>query len=220
MKYGKSRHTDLTILLFSIVLCVGCNFQNPRCANQVIERVIPITTPSNVFVSRFYNEFRPSRIVIVMPQSRSQQFRDQDKFAEALANQLRSAGIVDSVVVGESNTNRYTGMYARYDERELVDLSQFYNADAVLYCDLTSVSAFAPMHLGVSLTMVDARESVVLMAMNSMWDLRERRTANSFRQHTIRSNSHNGISVDVMYQSPVEFFNFAAWEISQYLKMY
>ena len=184
-----------------------------------VEYEYPTYTPSNYFVSSYYDQLRPRRVVIVTPQSRSSAFRDQEKFAEEFAVQLRNAGIVDAVYTGTDHACNINAIrQGQFDEYQLVRLSQLYNADAVIYCDVVSMTPYAPLNASVSLAMVDARESVLLLAVDGNWDVRDPAVARPFKKFTCRSTRQDNFDSELRLQSPTEFLSFIAAELSQFIQ--
>lgn len=205
----------LTSILF-VCFVVGCApIQDWRrkhfgCAggNEVVQFVesAPVPTPANAFVSTHYGKLKPRRVVIISPNNRMQLFPEQTKFAEALSFALKKKGVMETVVGKPCACDIHSIQAGRFSEDQLVQLAERYNADAVLYCDVVDFSAYAPLSASISLSLIDARESVVLLSTDGAWDLRNPDDANQFRM--LLSQYGDEAEIAMRFDSPSEFMTF------------
>ena len=215
------------LLLTSVV--AGCQtrpfwpHRHSDCASQTViegSTVVaqPDLSPANAFVSDLYAKLKPRRAVIVTPHNRNALFPEQTRFAEALAVALRRKGVMEAVVAAPTKCSINAIQSGRFDERQLVRVAAEYNADAVLYCDVTNFSAYAPLSASVSLSLVDARESVVLLSTDGGWDLRSPDDAHQFRSLLIQSGDQ--AEVEMKFNSPSEFMTFIGLLTADFISRY
>lgn len=207
---------ELRIVIFFctiaiLIVFVGCQFVSENESHLPAPVVTELRSPANVLVSRYYHSFRPKRIVIVVNEHGSHA-REQKDFAHFLANSLIATGCVDAVVASSTDCNLKHIRQGRFDLQQLVDLSWEYSADAVMYCDLADYSPYPALRASVSLTVVDAHESVALLAMNGVWDLRENSTRFNFTSF-LAQGANDGFHLRAMENSPTEFLNYVASDI-------
>ena len=213
--------TRFSLAAFGLCLAVllGCQTLPSFQSRAPISKPVRLTHPDNYFVSEYYTTLRPRRVVIVAPPSRFSNFRDQEKFAEAFALELRNHGVAEAVVAREPlDCNIHAIRRGQFDEREVIRLSQWYNADAVVFCDVTNLSAYPPMSAAVSAVMVDAWESVILFAADGKWDLSDGKTNRAFTARNCRANQRDKFATDIFQQSPSHFLEFVADELARFMK--
>ncbi|QEG23398.1 hypothetical protein [Mariniblastus fucicola] len=211
------------ILIASMVAIgglAGCRFiPSRRAALPVAVPQEPAcSTPANVLVSRYYRQLKPRRIVIVTPVSRTNRLQEQTMFAKSLAESLRQAGFADAVLAPPCSCDTHSIRKGKFNLQQLVDLSTQYSADGVLYCDVVSLSAYAPLQASVSMTLVDARESIAIMAVDGNWDLRNGQTQNAYRKYLSRVPENSDFESGVKFQSPMEFLNFVSVDIANFMR--
>lgn len=197
----------------------GCQpFRNRRLAKEtpLIEMRDP--TPSSAFVSPLYRQLRPHRIAIVTPANRMQEFHEQDQFAESLAVALREHGVFEAVVGSEVRCNLNAIQSGRFDEQQLVNLAAMYNADAILYCDVITMSAYDPLQASVALSIIDARESVVLFCSDGNWNLRDPNTKNAFRNF-LQFGGYD-YATESRLESPSEFVEYIADSTAKFVSQF
>ena len=203
--------------LIAVSAC-GCAYLHQQPQVEQLEFVAPVTTPQNVFVSPHFFARTPSRVAIVLPHNRIENFLEQDVFGQQLATELGNAGVAEAIVATgpyycRSNTIE-TGTINAY---ELVAVSKAHSADAVLYVDVTSISPYSPLAASVNLVLVDARESVVLMTVSHRWDLNDRTTAASFQAHRCKVTGQDGFASDIYAESPTTLLEFMAADLARYI---
>lgn len=209
--------TQLVFLLtIAAVVMTGCqSFRDRRAAKQVAPEVIRDPTPSSAFVSPLYRQLRPHRVAIVTPANRMQEFHEQDQFAESLAVALREHGVFEAVVGAEVRCNLNAIQSGHFDEQQLVNLAAMYNADAILYCDVISMSAYDPLQASVALSIVDARESVVLFCSDGNWNMRDPNTKNAFRNF-LQSGGYD-YATESRLESPSDFMEYVADSTAKFI---
>lgn len=211
--------------LFAFALCVsfcatGCQpFSSCRRARKVAPApVVKAPTASNAFVSPFFSELRPHRVAIVTPSNRMHEFHEQDQFAEALAIGLREHGVFEAIVGAEVPCNLNAIQSGQFDEQQLVNLASQYNVDAILYCDVIAFSAYEPLQASVALSIIDARESVVLFCSDGNWNMREPGTANGFQNFLQQGGAD--YATQSRMESPSEFVGYIADSTAKFISRY
>jgi hypothetical protein len=211
--------TLAVIVTILISVSTGCErIRSLRRGKEIPTAIVATPTPSNAFVSAHYSQLRPHRVAIVTPANRMQEFHEQDQFAEALAFSLRQHGVFETVVGSRVPCNLNAIQSGRYDEQQLVNLASQYNADAILYCDVTSFSAYDPLTASVAISIIDARESVVLFCSDGTWNLRDTATSNGFRNFLQRGGAD--YSIDSRLESPSEFVGYIADSTADFISKY
>ena len=201
--------------------CWPC--QHSGCAKKTLNEGSIVETqldlsPANAFVSVHYAKLKPRRVVIVTPHNRTSLFPEQTRFAEAFAAALRRKGVVEAVIAAPTTCSINAIQSGRFDEEQLVQVAAQYNADAVLYCEVTDFCAYAPLSASVSLSLVDARESVVLLSTDGSWDLRSPDDAYQFRSLLIQSGDQ--AEVEMKFNSPSEFTTFIGLLTADFISRY
>ena len=219
---SRSNATALFLCLSSIAIACtlsGCRFL-PSHQSSVVPAPLPhveFLTPANVLVSQYYQQLKPRRIVIVTPVSRSHPLPEQHNFAKALADSLRGSGFSDAVLAPSCDCDTLEIRKGKFDLQQLVDLSADYSADAVLYCDVVSFSAYSPLQISVSMTLVDARESIAIMAIDGNWDLRDLETQNAYLNYLSQDPVDTEFQRGIKFQSPSEFMDFVSIDLANFM---
>lgn len=216
----KNAHTALLLALTAVLFVSGCKpFLCIRRNQQtVVAPAAPDPTPSNAFVSPLYSRLRPHRVAIITPSNRMHEFHEQDKFAHALKVGLRKHGVFEAIVGAEVPCNLNAIQSGNFDEQQLVALANQYNVDAILYCDVNHFSAYDPLQASVALSIVDARESVVLFCSDGVWNTREPGTRGGFESFLYQNGDE--YSVDMRLDSPTEFMSYVADSTARFMSQY
>ena len=207
-----------TVFAAAVMSVAGCRFVPRRAAVKPMPiETRCVETPANVLVSQYYQQLKPRRIVIATPTSRTHLLPEQRIFALALADSFRQVGFAESVVSPPTSCDTQTIRKGKLDLQQLVDLSHEYSADAVLYCDVVSFSSYAPLQASVSMTLVDARESIAILALDGSWDLREMQTQNAYMNFLASNPAENEFQSGIKYQSPTEFLKFVSMDAAKFM---
>ena len=221
MNAKKSKAKTALLLLLGVVLFAsGCKpfLCIRRNRPVVVAPALPDPTPSNAFVSQLYSRLRPHRVVIVTPSNRMHEFHEQDEFALALVAGLRKHGVFEAVAGAEVPCNLNAIQSGNFDEQQLVNLANQYNVDAVIYCDVSQFSAYDPLQASVALSIVDARESVVLFCSDGVWNTREPETRSGFEMFLYQNG--DDYSVETRLDSPSEFMSYVADSTARFIGQY
>ncbi len=83
-------------------------------------------------------------------------------------------------------------------------------ADAVLFCDVTGCSPYAPMSIGLRAKLVHLRSGGLIWACDERFDARAPSVSNSARRFARDSGSARGDAVTAILQSPAAFAAYAS----------
>jgi hypothetical protein len=142
---------------------------------------------------------------------------EQSTFADALAQSFRQVGFADAVLAPSCRCDTEAIRKGTFDLQQLVDLSQDYSADAVLYCDVVSFSSYSPLQASVSMTLVDASESIAIMAIDGNWDLRNASTQNAYMNYLYGNPTDSDFQRGIKYQSPSEFLHYVSLDLARFM---
>ena len=106
----------------------------------------------------------------------------------------------------------------KFDEGEIAEISRQYNADAVAFLRVNEINGFAPMRTSVTMAIVDSNETVVVFAIDGIWDTANPSTRSEFINYSAGQNHSNPIPNDLQLQSPRALFAFAASQMAQAIK--
>ncbi len=209
----------VALLLCTSVSLMGCRRFQQRC--DTVETAIPVQptygTPANILISQYFHQLKPRRIVIVTPVSRTHLLPEQHRFADSLAQSLRHVGFAEAVLAPSCKCDTEAIRKGKFDLQQLVDLSQDYSADAVLYCDVVSFSSYSPLQASISMTLVDAGESIAIMAIDGNWDLRNAETQNSYMNFLGANPTDTDFQRGIKFQSPSEFLHFVSIDVARFM---
>jgi hypothetical protein len=135
------------------------------------------------------------------------------RFADALAAQLRLAGLFE--VVAPEGLRCATTVDAilkgRFDEREMLSLAQTYHCDAVMFLRVNQFQAHWPLQASVTAALVDVNESVVIFAADGNWDTAVPEIKTAFSNFVYRRTTDAHFSArDIQLESPRNLFAFIA----------
>jgi hypothetical protein len=219
-KHLRYSRFGLMFICLSMILTgsVGCRFfgsQPEPSQPAMVEH--QVHKPTNVLVSRHFSRFKPRRIVIVSPTSHSSVLPEQQEFSRALADSLSRAGFSHAVIAYPRKCDFDSVHRGKINMQQLVDLSNEYSADSILYSNITSFSPYSPLHASASLTLVDASESVVLMAIDGNWDLRRPEVRDSYQNFLASQGGYRDFEASTRYQSPTEFLRFITDDLAEFI---
>lgn len=163
------------------------------------------------------------RIVLMPLANRSNVPAASAQVQQALVAELQKSGRFE-VVLGRSDSQdpRTEDVFAsgKFDEEQLLHVKHRYQAQGVLFVQITQYSGFNPPQLGLSMLLVSPAEAVVIAAVDGLWDMREAGTLARAR-HYAGQNLNFPDSLfgdDRILDSPQTFQRFVAYEISQVIE--
>jgi hypothetical protein len=151
------------------------------CAHKRTAVMMPAApAPYQQFVAQNFDWSSVQRIV-VMPLANQTAFpKVTDELQANLAAELQRAGRFDIVVAtrddpGARAQDIFRG--GQFDELELLRVAREYQAQAVLFANVTQYHPYAPPRVGMSLLLVSPAEGVAIASAEGLWDARETTTA-------------------------------------------
>ncbi len=143
----------------------------------------------------------------------------QAQFADQLAAQFRAGRLFETIVdpaLGNCQCDLDTVLHGRFNEYRLLDLTDRYQADALLVTRLNRLQAVAPMEVAATCALIDRAEAVVLAAADGHWNTADPVTNRSWcswlTHHCIGVSPE---TVAVYQASPRHFLSFVAWQIAR-----
>jgi hypothetical protein len=190
------------------------------CAHPQVEVAAPPEpAPYQQFVAPNFDWSSVKRVVL-MPMANQTAFAHASvEMQDNLAAEIQRAGRFDIVVAThEDNGARAREVFSRgsFDELELLRIAREYDAQAVLFGNLTQYHAYAPPRVGLSLIMICPAEGVAIASADGLWDARElttARQAQAYLQHKL-SWRQGLLGVDRALESPDVYQRFVCQQIA------
>ena len=209
------------VCLLGLVAITGCSYipQFGFLNRQQVSTIEPMPNqPLNHFHATNYSPHQIRRVVIVAPMGRQTAYREQESFIFQFANELRAQGVFDAVVDQKYfDCDVDTMITGRFDERLVAQLGYEYSADAVLFAQLGTFSAYSPMQAAASFLLVDVRESSVLLAADGMWDIRQDIVRKDFHRFVCQRFGPGSQPAEAYQQSPQEFLSYVATRMAEHV---
>ncbi len=203
--------------LFVVLNVTGCHFLNP--CEPIPDIVVPRLVNSFRWgASPNFQQFPPRKIVVLNSQPGRSSSELPHQFAENLSAEFKAKGLFDVVVphTMECNTTIDEIAQGRFDERELVEIATFYNADAILIFRINEFKYYPPMQANITVGILDAREAVLGFAADGFWDLSEPETYQNFSDYlNYRRGGQDASHLRVQQQSPSSFSSYVAMQIAE-----
>lgn len=152
-----------------------------RRAQDLAATPIQATAP---YQQHFANHFDWTSIqrVVLMPMANLSPYpRAGAELQNGLAVELQRAGRFEVVVAthdDQSVNSQDVFMSGQFDELEVLRVAREYNADAVLFSQVTQYHPYSRPRVGLSLLMVSPAEGIAIASTSGLWDARETDTAN------------------------------------------
>ncbi|MEX2285641.1 MAG: hypothetical protein WD648_01050 [Planctomycetaceae bacterium] len=137
---------------------------------------------------------------------------------DALAAELRAAGLFEVVScpceIGESWAAALRE-HGRFDELNLIEITERFQVDGVIYGSLTDYCPYWPPRIGVNLHLVSTHEAVTLASVDGVWDTRDEYVASQAQRFydarlSPKSRDPEG---ELMLHAPQLFQKFVANQI-------
>ena len=207
----------IVLLLVALCTCtLGCQIFQKK---TVLEAPAVTGQPVDYYLSPEFPRLRPSRIVLMIPKMRNNSYEVQTKFADALHRQLNEKGVFEVILkTGYCDIELDSIRRGTFDERHLLNITREFTADGIMFCEVSSFSAYEPLQLGCSLTFVDMRESIVTLHTNGFWNTNETHVAKKFLQDVCKIHRCKQYAANVYLRSPTEFMDFVARDLTEFLQ--
>jgi|GEM_PF-1473664 len=150
-------------------------------AQEIAATPIQATAPYQL---HFANNFDWTSIqrVVLMPMANLSPYPQAGKeLLNNLATELQRAGRFEVVVATHDDQcvqSQDVFMSGQFDELEVLRVAREYNADAVVFSQVTQYHPYSRPRVGLSLLMVSPAEGIAIASTSGLWDARETSTAN------------------------------------------
>ena len=220
MTQNRLRLRSVTAMVLGFVMCGVLAVPN-LVGNDVAMTVgcpKPTVVPMRLSVSALSNRIHPRRIVLVTTDEQSSRMREQRTFADFLARYLNANSAMSVVVCPQTVCQKCLPMRkGTFDERELLEFGKRFNADAVMYLEITNVDVIPTMSINVSAALISVSESVALVSVDDTVTLGDRATKHAFCHFGCLATPH--LEADIRSQSPSLMLEFAANSLSKELSL-
>lgn len=197
------------------VLSAGCAHDRPA-------ETLAVTAPFQQYLDPRVDWSSVQRVVLMPMANQTAYPKIADEMQSNLAAELQRAGRFDIVVA----TREDPGAKARdvfanghFDEVELLRVAREYQAQAVLFGQVTQYHPYNPPRVGLSLLMIHPAEGIAIASAEGLWDARETETAAQAKQLYARSLSwpQSVLSTERVLESPDVFQRFVSHQIASSL---
>lgn len=181
--------------------------------------VCPPPAPFQQFVAPNFDWTTVKRVVL-MPMANQTAFAHASVEIQAnLAAELQRAGRFDIVVANYDDPGgRARDVFSRgaFDEIELLRIAREYDAQAVLFGNVTQYHPYAPPRVGLSLIMISPGEGVAIASADGLWDARELTTAKQAQSYLQQKLSWRQglLGLDRPLESPDVYQRFVCEQIA------
>ncbi len=209
--YSRIR-VGIAITLFAITFSGGCAHDRPP---EAMAAVAPF---QQYFDPR--TDWSAIQRVVLMPLANQTAYpRVADEMQTNLAAELQRAGRFDIVVATKEDTGaKARDIFAKgqFDEVELLRIAREYQAQAVLFGQVTQYHPYNPPRVGLSLLMIHPAEGIAIATSDGLWDARESGTATQAKVLYGKSLSwpQSMIGVDRVLESPDVFQRFVSQQVA------
>lgn len=161
--------------------------------------------------------------VVLMPLANQTAYpKVADEMQSNLAAELQRAGRFDMVVATREDLSvkaRDIFSSGRFDEIELLRVAREYQAQAVLFGQVTQYHPYNPPRVGLSLVMIHPGEGIAIASSEGLWDARETETAAQAKQLYGQSLSwpQTVLGADRVLESPDVFQRFVSQQVASSL---
>jgi len=204
--------------ILALTLAVG-----EGCAHKRTAVVMPPTpAPYQQFVAQNFDWSSVQRVVLMPLANQTAYPKVTEELQANLAAELQRAGRFDIVVAtrddpGARAQDIFRG--GQFDELELLRVAREYQAQAVLFANVTQYHPYAPPRVGMSLLLVSPAEGVAIASADGLWDARETTTA--IQAQTFYKRSLNWpqslMGADRILESPDVYQRFVCQQVASSL---
>lgn len=202
----------LLFALFSLSLSGGCAHDRPPDAMAAVAPFQQYLDPRT--------DWSAIQRVVLMPLANQTAYpKVSEEMQTNLAAELQRAGRFDIVVATKEEASaKARDIFAKgqFDEVELLRIARDYQAQAVLFGQVTQYHPYNPPRVGLSLLMIHPAEGIAIATSDGLWDAREIATANQAKQLYGKSLSwpQSMIGADRVLESPDVFQRFVSQQIA------
>ncbi len=166
------------ILMLVLATVWGCAHKRQQKQAAALMQATP--APYQQFVAQNFDWSSVQRVVLMPLANQTAYPKATEELQANLAAELQRTGRFDIVVAtrddpGARAQDIFRG--GQFDELELLRVAREYQAQAVLFGNLTQYHPYSPPRVGLSLLMVSPAEGVAIASSDGVWDAREATTA-------------------------------------------
>jgi hypothetical protein len=162
------------ILLIAVAVGTGCAHKHAAMMSPARP------APYQQFISPTFDWSSVQRVVLMPLANQTAYPKVTQELQANLAAELQRAGRFDIVVATRDDPGaRAQDVFTRghFDELELLRVAREYQAQAVLFANVTQYHPYSPPRVGLSLLLVSPAEGVAIASSDGLWDARETETA-------------------------------------------
>ena len=181
--------------------------------------VIQVTPPFQQYLAT--NIQWPSiRRIVLLPLANETEFAMvSDQIRSNLVTEIQRAGRFEIVSADHEDAlvrARDVFSSGQFDELEVLRVAREYQADAVLFANVTQYSPYSLPKLGMSLLMVNPAEGVAIASIRGVWDMREVNTATHAQTYLKKTQSwpRSLMGSERVFESPDVFQRYVCNQIA------
>ncbi len=178
-----------------------------------------VVAPYQRFVAQNFDWSSVQRVVVMPLGNQTAYPRVGQELQANLAAELQRAGRFDIVVATRDDPGARSQDVFRsgeFNEIELLRIAREYQAQAVLFANVTQYHPYAPPRIGVSLLLVSPAEGIVIASTDGLWDAREASTSAQAQVHFKQTQSwpQSLMGSERVLESPDVFQRFVCEQIA------
>ena len=158
------------------------------------------------------------RRVVLLPAETQTRYADEaERFRANLASELRATGLFEVVELPPYafECPSTAVLHGTFPEHLLVDLARRFQADALLFTNVTQYQPYAPPRIGAKVHLVSTKQAITLATVDGVWDARDESLACEARAFYAQiSSAHSVPRCELVLQSPDLFQKFVARKIA------
>jgi hypothetical protein len=200
----------LTSLL--LTLSVGCAHDRPADSQAAV-------APFQQYLDPRVDWSSIQRVVLMPIANQTAYPKIAEEMQTNLAAELQRVGRFDIVVASREDPGaKAHDIFSRgqFDEIELLRVAREYQAQAVLFGQITNYHPYNPPRIGLSLLMIHPAEGIVIATSEGLWDAREAGTAAQAKQLYGQTLSwpQSMLGADRVLESPDVFQRFVSQQVA------
>lgn len=192
------------------------------CAHDHSAGATALTAPFQQYLDPRTDWSSIQRVVLMPLANQTAYPKIADEMQTNLAAELQRAGRFDIVVATREDPGaKARNLFAsgRFDEVELLRVAREYQAQAVLFGQVTQYHPYNPPRVGLSLLMIHPAEGIAIASAEGLWDARETGTAAQAKQLYGQSLSwpQSVLGTERVLESPDVFQRFVSQQVASSL---
>ncbi len=165
------------LMILSLALTSGCMHPEKKVSAPVVNHVV---APFQQFTAKNFDWSSIQRIVLMPFANQTTYPRIGDELLTNLATELQRSGRFDVVVATSDDPGaRAQDVFTtgQFNEMEILRVARAYQADAVMFANVTQYHPYVPPRIGLSVLLVSPAEGIAIAATTGLWDARETNTS-------------------------------------------